>query len=117
VTWLAVLGLLKRFGTFLGSLNVWQLLCIGLALFAGLQTIRLHAEQRHATKVEAQLSKVVEKLNAISSKRDQQKQETAGRIKVVTRTIHDAEGRAEKVEKAPLPGLCKTPSEVLSADL
>jgi hypothetical protein len=40
MSWLAVLGLLKRFGSFLGSLNVWQLLCIGLALFAGLQTIR-----------------------------------------------------------------------------
>jgi hypothetical protein len=56
---LFALGYLRRLGSFLGSLNAWQLLCIGLALFAGLQTIRLHAEQRHAHKVEAQLSKVI----------------------------------------------------------
>jgi hypothetical protein len=57
MTWLAVLGLLKRFGSFLGSLNVWQLLCIGLALFAGLQTIRVSGEKRHSAKVETQLAK------------------------------------------------------------
>jgi hypothetical protein len=57
MSWLAVLGLLKRFGSFLGSLNVWQLLCIGLALFAGLQTIRVSVEKRHSAKVETQLAK------------------------------------------------------------
>jgi hypothetical protein len=114
---LAILAIAKRAGAWLGSLNIWQLACIGLALFAGVQTLRLGAEQRHAHKVEAQLSKAVEKLNAISSKRDEQGKITAQRIRVVTRTIHDAEGRAEKVEGAPLPGGCKSPSEVLQADL
>lgn len=117
MVWLTVLDIAKRIGAWLGSLNIWQLACIGLALFAGVQTLRVSAEQRHSAKVEAQLSKAVEKLNAISSKRDEQKRETGERIKVVTRTIHDAERRAEKVENAPLPGNCKTPSEVLQADI
>lgn len=42
---------------FLGKLNVYQLGCIALALFATVQTLRLHAEQRHSHKVEAQLAK------------------------------------------------------------
>jgi hypothetical protein len=117
MVWLTVLGIAKRIGAWLTSLSFWQLACIGLALFAGVQTLRLGAEQRHAHKVEAQLSKAVEKLNAISSKRDQQKRETSERIKVVTRTIHDAEGRAKVVEQAPLPGDCKTPPQVMQADL
>jgi hypothetical protein len=57
------------------------------------------------------------KLDAISTKRNEQKRETGERIKVVTRTIHDAEGRAEKVERAPLPGNCRSPQEVLDADI
>jgi hypothetical protein len=114
---LAILAIAKRIGAWLTSLSFWQIVSLGLALFAGVQTLRLGAEQRHAHKVEAQLSKAVEKLNAISSKRDEQKRETGERIKVVTRTIHDAEGRAEKVEKAPLPGQCRSPKEVLDADI
>jgi hypothetical protein len=59
MVWLTVLGIVKRIGAWLGSLNIWQLACLGLALFAGIQTLRLGAEQRHAHKVEAQLSKAV----------------------------------------------------------
>ena len=54
---LVLLAILKRIGAWLGSLNLWQLLCIGLALFAGIQTMRVWAEQRHSAKVESQLTK------------------------------------------------------------
>jgi small-conductance mechanosensitive channel len=50
-------GLFTRVLSFLGKLNIWQLGCIALALFAGVQTLRLAAETRHSHKVEAQLAK------------------------------------------------------------
>jgi hypothetical protein len=58
-------------------------------------------------------------LQAISSKRNEQKVETQERIKVVTRTIHDADGKAREVETQPLPEQCHgvTPSAVRQADL
>jgi acyl-coenzyme A synthetase/AMP-(fatty) acid ligase len=43
--------------TWLSKRSIAEIGCIALALFAGLQTIRVAAEQRHAHKVEAQLSK------------------------------------------------------------
>lgn len=46
-------GALKK----LAGLNIWQLLLIAALIFGGVQTLRLKAEQRHAHKVEAQLSK------------------------------------------------------------
>jgi hypothetical protein len=52
-----------------------------------------------------------------SSKKDEQKATTAERIKVVTRTIHDADERAKVVEKALPPGDCKTNAQVMGADL
>lgn len=57
------------------------------------------------------------KLNNISSKRNQQKSETKERIKIVTQTIRVAEDKAGVVEKAPLPGQCRTPDAILRADI
>jgi uncharacterized phage protein gp47/JayE len=54
---LVVRAILGRALSFLGKLNLWQLGCIALALFAGVQTLRLAAETRHSHKVEAQLAK------------------------------------------------------------
>jgi hypothetical protein len=44
---------------FLGSLNVWQLGCLGLALFAFVQHFEIAAGKRHSAKVEKQLSQCV----------------------------------------------------------
>ena len=57
MSWLAVRLLLSGALKRLASLNVWQLLCIALALFGAVQTIRVKAEQRRAHKVEQRLSK------------------------------------------------------------
>ena len=62
---------------FLGKLNIYQLGCIALALCLGVQTIRLHAEQRHAGKVETQLSKAVAELNKISTATQKAKADAA----------------------------------------
>ena len=58
---ISLLGGLKSIGSavvsFLGKLNIWQLGCIVLALIATVQTLRLHAEQRHSTKLSEQVAK------------------------------------------------------------
>jgi hypothetical protein len=113
----AIRALAGRALSFLGRLNIWQLGCIALALFAGVQTLRLAAETRHSHKVEAQLAKSLGELKRITSAKDTQRTITKTNIVTVTKTIHDADGRAKVVEAAPLPGNCRTPKEVLSADL
>jgi hypothetical protein len=59
MTWLAIRLFLGSALKKLGSLNLWQLLCIALALFGAVQTLRLSIEKRHAHKVEAQLGKEI----------------------------------------------------------
>ena len=61
MTWLAAWAFVKNaagglFG-FLKSLNGWQLVCLALALFGAVQTVRVWSEQRHSAKVESQLAK------------------------------------------------------------
>jgi glucose-6-phosphate-specific signal transduction histidine kinase len=89
----------------------------GLLFVCLLLGLRLGLEIRHAHKLETQLAKATAQLNAITTARDTQKATTTERIKVVTRTIHDADGRAKVIEQSPLPGECRTPSAVLRADL
>lgn len=50
-------AVLTRVITWLSGLKFWQSVALGLALFAGLQTVRLAGEKRHSAKVEAQLLK------------------------------------------------------------
>jgi hypothetical protein len=102
---------------FLGSLNVWQLLCIVLLAFAGLQTLRLHSEQRHARKLEAQVSKLSGELQRISTTRNNQRVVTEKNVTHAREIVKQADERARKVESAPLKPNCQTPDAVLSADL
>jgi hypothetical protein len=113
----AIRALAGRALSFLGKLNLWQVLLVAALLFAGSQTLRLKAEQGHSAKVEQQLSKAVSELKRIASAKDTQRTVTKTNIVTVTKTIHDADRRAKVVEAAPLPGNCQTPPEVLSADL
>lgn len=83
------------------------LLLLGIVTF---QSGKIHDWHKQAIGLNAQLQ-------AITTKRNEQHAETAERIKVVTKTIHDADGRAKVVEAAPLPGNCATPSQVMRADL
>jgi Tfp pilus assembly protein PilN len=118
---LAIWAAIQRIGasalSFLGKLNIWQLLLIAALLVAGVQTVRLKSEQRTNAKLQTQVSKLNERLTSISTARDTQKAITRTNIVTVTKTIHDAEGKAKQVETAPLPGNCKTPKEVLNADI
>lgn len=89
----------------------WKL--IGLAAL-GVALVLMYA----ALKMEkAQNVKLKAQLERISTAKNEQKQ-TTGRTIAETRIIYrDAESRAQRVEKAPTVERCKTPQEILSADL
>ena len=61
MTWallgMKLMGIGRAIGAWLAKRSLAELACIALALFAGLQTIRVAAEKRHSAKVEAQLLK------------------------------------------------------------
>jgi hypothetical protein len=50
-------GALKKAGAWLSHRSFWQIMFGVALLLAGIQTLRLWSEQRHAHKIEAQLSK------------------------------------------------------------
>jgi hypothetical protein len=113
MTWLALKLLagnaLSAVWAFLGKLSFWQALCIALAIFGLVQTVRVHSEQRHSHKLEAQIGKLSDQLQSISSKRDEQGRTSEktvtqvirgqDRVRTVVKTIHDA----------PNPPDCRTP--------
>jgi hypothetical protein len=56
-------------------------------------------------------------LKSISDRKNEQKAETGKRIEQAERGNEQADKRAERIEKAPLPGGCVTPPEIMGADL
>jgi hypothetical protein len=124
MTWLAIGGFLKSLasgiGAWLSRRSLAELGVIALAILFVIQHFALVDARHDAAKWQKQFNAEHAKLEAISSKRDTQKQTTAENVKVVTRVIHDADGRAKVVEQAPIPPTdCHgvTPSGVLQADV
>ena len=121
MTWALLGGLAGRLGGavwgWLSSLTLWQLVSLGLAIILIIQHFQLLDARHDRDAWRKQYNAEHAKLRAISSKRNEQKVETQERIKVVTRTIHDADGKAKVIEQAPLPGQCRTPQQVLDADI
>jgi hypothetical protein len=121
MSWLALKllfgGALKSVVAWLSHRSFWQLVCMALALLLIVQTIRVHAEQRHSRKVESQLSKATAELQRISSNKNTQQIVTREKIKVVLQKQVEAGERARKIEQAPLPGNCRSPKQVLDADI
>ena len=122
MTWLAAWAFVKNaagglFG-FLKSLNGWQLVCLALALFGAVQTVRVWSEQRHGAKVEKQLGETVALVNQLRAQSKVQQQTVTKTIDhYVTVTKPEVRTIVQKIESAPLPGGCKTPDAVLRADL
>ena len=122
MTWLAAWAFVKNaagglFG-FLKSLNGWQLVCLALALFGAVQTVRVWSEQRHGAKVEKQLGETVALVNQLRAQSKQQQQTVTKTIDhYITVTKPEVRTIVQKIESAPLPGGCKTPQAVMEADL
>jgi hypothetical protein len=121
VTWLTLGLFAKRVGTgvitWLTHASFWQFVAIGLLCLAVVQHFELAHSRKDAAAYLKQRDAYKAQLDSISSKRDVQRQVTRDRLVTVTRVIKEADGRAEKVEKAPLPGRCRTPPEISQADL
>ena len=122
MTWLAAWAFVKNaagglFG-FLKSLNGWQLVCLALALFGAVQTVRVWSEQRHSAKVEKQLSETVALVNQLRAQSKQQQQTVTKTIDhYITVTKPEVRTIVQKIESAPLKGGCQTPDAVMSADV
>jgi hypothetical protein len=67
--------------------------------------------------LKAELADANDKLKAISSKRDEQGKTTSRTITETKIIYRDAEKVAERIEKAPTALDCKTPGEIMGADL
>lgn len=125
IVWLAIRAFMGRALSFLGSLNAWQILCLCCLGIAGLQTLKLHAELRHSAKVEKQLTEAVNHsrqlqaaLDALAAESKRQQGEVEKVVDhYITVTKPGLIKEREKIVHAPLPGQCKTPQEVLNADI
>jgi hypothetical protein len=121
VTWLLALGFVKRAGgavwRWLTHASFWQLVSLALACFAIVQHFQIADARHDAASYAKQRDALKAELDAISSKRNEQKAETGKRIVVVKEQIRHADTEAKRIEQAELPGQCKSPKEVIDADI
>ena len=111
----------SAFGGFLSRHSAWLTVSLVLLACWGIDHVICH---RHAAHVEKQLQGAIaardsykRQLDAISTAKNKQQVVTKTNIVTVTKLVHDANGKAEVVEKAPPAPNCKTKPEVLQADL
>jgi hypothetical protein len=104
-------------GAWLSRRSLAELACIALVAFALVQHFQLKDARHDRDAWHRQFDSEHAKLQAISSKRNDQKLTTDQNIKIVTKIVHDAEDKAHQVESAPPPGNCRTSPQVLGADL
>ena len=83
----------------------------------GIWPLRIHglADKYHGAL--AKLNEARAELDRISQKRDNQRAETDRNISKAVNHRIQADKVAERIEAAPLPGNCATPSEIMSAEL
>ena len=89
----------------------------GLVAYVGIEKIELLTCRVESGKKDTQLVKMQDRLDAISSERNAQRIVTKTKIETVTRTIREKAKEAEKVETAPVAPGCKTPPQIMGADL
>src|SRR5687768_15342018 len=99
------IGLVQKI---IGGLALAVILYLGIALVMA---------DRRADKWEAQSRKCSATLERISTQKNEQKVRTERIIVEVEKDRVTADTIAKRIEAAPLPGLCATPREILSADL
>lgn len=96
----------------------WKLIGFAaLALMVGSLMLALKIERTQNGKLKAQIELQAAELKRISTKRDEQKVITHGRIVIADKGRKQAEDKAKVIEAAPLVPGCKTPPEIMGADL
>jgi hypothetical protein len=103
--------------SFLCRRSFWQLTTMGLAFCLLVDHLALLGAHRQAAKYDSRIAALTAQIEAISAKKDTQKIVTRTRIQTVTKTIHDKELIAQKIEQAAPAPDCHTNSAVLGADL
>jgi len=93
------------------------LLCLVLCLTLAIDHIALLSAHRQNRKLEQRVVSLSGELQKISTAKNKQQVVTRETVKVVTKLVHDADGRAKVVEDAPPAPGCHTKKEILDADL
>ena len=93
---LFLMGGIRRVGSFLASRSLLELICIGLALFAAVQTIRVSAEKRHSQKVSQQLRKCSEGRQSDRRAYEQAQRDAAARNKA---EVAKREARSQQISE------------------
>lgn len=114
MTWLALKlfagNALSAVWRFLRHASLWQLIALGLAVFALVQHFQLAGERRHSAKVEAQLAKVTAQLQRISTARNDQRVVTQRTVAQVTQGQERVRTVVKAIHDAPNPPDCRTPA-------
>jgi hypothetical protein len=99
-------------------LKYWRLIGLGLlCLLLAVQTVRLGAAQNRIERERIANNELRAELKRISTAKNEQVERTKETIRYVERIRKEADGVAEKIEAAPLPGNCRTPDAIMGADL
>ena len=89
----------------------WKLIGIGLLIAAlVVQSLRLDAAQERVKRYQAEISK-------LEAEAKRQKTVTKANVERAREGMKQVEAPARRVETAPLPGGCRSPIEILEADL
>jgi hypothetical protein len=97
--------------------SFWQLVSMGLAVFALVQHFQLADARHDADNYRRQRDGYKATLDGISARKNEQKTTTGKNIVIATRKAKEADGVAKKIEAAPIVPGCRTPPEITSADL
>jgi hypothetical protein len=102
----------------MGVLKYWRLISFGLLCLAlAVQTVRLGHRSNQLEREKIANNELRAELKRISTVKNEQVERTKETIRYVERIRKEADGVADKIEQAPLPGNCRTPDAVLGADL
>jgi hypothetical protein len=102
----------------LTALRHWKLIGLGLlCLLLAVQTVRLGHRTNQLERAKINLNEARAELKRISTVKNEQVERTKETIRYVERIRKEADGVAEKIEAAPLPGNCTTPDAIMGADI
>ena len=98
------------------ALKYWKLIGLGMVcLLLAVQTVRLGHRTNQLEREKIANNELRAELKRISTEKNEQAERTKETIRYVDRIRKEADGVAEKIEAAPLPGQCRTPDELRSA--
>lgn len=96
----------------------WKLVGLGLLCLAlAVQTVRLGHRSNQLEKERIVSNELRAELKRISDAKDKQREETGKNIEQAERGNQEADKSAREIEEAPTQPDCKTPPEILGADL